>query len=286
MSVRSEIKATETQLRALDAQKHKAAELREKLRTGLPHLYGWKWYHWSKMFFESRNRMKLLCAANQITKSSTQIRQCIEWAGNKSLWGELWKREPRVFWYLYPDKPTATAEFDNKWVPDFLPRNEFIDHPTYGWRIIRGEKRQVDYIEFKSGVRVYFKTYAQDVKNLQSGTVHAIFCDEELPEELYSELMARLFDTDGFFSMVFTATLNQDFWRLAIEGEGEMEKFPDAFKQQISMRDCITFNDGSPGAYNEEKIRRIEATCKNEQERKRRVDGKFITVSGGRTGRK
>lgn len=41
----------------------------EELRQDLPHLYGWKFYPWAREFFESRNRMNLLCAANQIGKA-------------------------------------------------------------------------------------------------------------------------------------------------------------------------------------------------------------------------
>lgn len=224
--------------------------------------------------------MNLLCAANQCSKSSTQIRKTIEWAGNPALWPKLWKTVPKQFWYLYPDSATATSEFDTKWVPEFMPRGAAQDHPTYGWRIYRGERRAVDYIQFNSGVRVVFKSYSQQVKNLQAGSPHAIMADEELPEELYPELAARLYATDGHFHMVFTATLNQDFWKLAIEGQGEIEKFPDAFKQQISMRDCYTYMDGSAGAFNEERVKQIEAGCRSETERRRRVDGRFITEAG------
>ncbi len=246
---------------------------------GLPHRYGMDWYQWAWDFYKCTNKMCLLCAANQISKSSTQMRKAIEWAGNPSLWPKLWKTPPKQFWYLYPDGATATSEFETKWV-DFMPRGVYQDHKTFGWRIVRGEKRVVDYIEFASGVRIVFKYYTQQVKNLQAGTAHAIFCDEELPEELFPELQARLFATNGYFHMVFTATLNQDFWKLAIEGSGEIEKFPDAFKQQVSMRDCITYRSGKPGAFTEERIREIEAGCKNEQERLRRVDGRFITELG------
>lgn len=253
------------------------------LKSGLPHLYGRKWYAWAKAFFESRNKMSLLCAANQISKSSTQIRKCIEWVGNPDLWPELWdmdKQPPRQFWYLYPDKATATAEYENKWKPEFLPQGAYKNHKTYGWKPIYGDKKRIEAIVFNSGVTVYFKTYEQDVQNLQSGTVHAIFCDEELPEELYSELNARLFGTDGYFSMVFTATKNQMFWKLAIEGEGETERFPDAHKQQVSMYECVAYMDGTPGAYSEERILKIIASCKSETEVQRRVRGRFVTELG------
>lgn len=263
----------------------KAARFAE-LKAGLPHLFERKWYAWAKTFFDSRNKLTLLCAANQISKSSTQIRKAIEWAGNPKLWDELWgdKCPPRQFWYLYPDKATASAEVMHKWVPEFLPRGKYKDHPTYGWEILYGDRRRVEAIVFKSGVTIYFKTYEQDVQNLQSGTVHAIFCDEELPEPLYSELQARLFGTDGYFSMVFTATKNQDFWKRAIEGEGDAELFPEALKLQVSMYECLVYTDGTPGGYSEKRIKEVIAKCKSETEVQRRVHGRFVTELGRKYG--
>lgn len=264
-------------LTLIDA-KPKNPEL-QAMFEGLPHRYDKDWYTWAWDFYKSTNKMCLLCAANQISKSSSQIRKQIEWAGNKKLWPKLWATEPKQFWYLYPDASTATSEFETKWV-EFMPRGAYKDHETFGWRLVRGDKRMADYIQWNSGVRTVFKAYTQNVKNLQAGTAHYIACDEELPEELLSELQARLFATDGYFTMVFTATLNQDLWKLAIEGEGDIEKFPEAFKQQVSMRDCITYKNGKPGAFTEERIRQIEAGCRSEQERLRRVDGRFITELG------
>lgn len=267
-------------LRKLEHSKSLIALKKESLIAGLPHLYGWGWYTWAWDFFHSRNPITLLVAGNQVSKSSSQIRKCIEWAGNKKLWPELWKTEPKQFWYLYPDKATATREWRCKWEPEFMPRGEFKDHPTYGWTAEWGDKKQIARVVFNSGVTLHFMTYAQDVQNLQSSSVHAIFTDEELPVELYDELQARLYATDGYFSMVFTATRNQDFWLRAMEGKGDAEVLPDAFKLQVSMRDCFMFRDGSPGAYNEEKVRRIELSCRSETERQRRVEGRFVTESG------
>ena len=215
----------------------KQAKLKEQkilLIQNLPHRYAWKWYTWARTFFESRNKQNFLCAANQISKSSTQIRKCIDWATNVELWSELWDRPPTLFWYLYPDRKVATAEFELKWEKEFLPRGEFKEHERYGWRKVY-ERGAIDYIEFNTGVRVYFKSYGQDVQNLQTGTVYAIFCDEELPEDLYGELDARLNASGGYFHMVFTATLGQDFWRRCMEPEeGDEVVFPAAHKQTVS----------------------------------------------------
>ena len=263
---------TSRESQALAKQRATVAAKRKELKEGLPHLYEMGWYQWAWDFFKSTNRMNLLCAANQISKSSTQIRKVIEWAGNPTLWPNLWPgRRPRVFWYFYPDSDTTKTEVEQKWIPEFLPRGAYKDHETYGWKITYGEKKSIESIAFNSGITVFFKAYSQKASNLQSTSVDAMFTDEEMPVPYYNELVARMFATDGFFHMVFTCTLNQDMWKRAIEGRGDMEMFPDAFKQQISMYDCLLYRDGSPGGYTVEKIERIIAKCSTSAEVQRRV---------------
>lgn len=263
-----------------DLQKIEALEAKLQLREGLPFLYGWKWYKWAKEFYDSQNKINLLCAANQISKSSTQIRKCINWATNQDLWPELWLKPPTQFWYLYPTSSQANAEFLTKWKL-FLPTGKYKDDPIYGWTELR-KGQNILGIKFNSGVYVFFKTYSQNAQALQTGTVDAIFCDEELPLVLYEELMFRLTAVNGYFHMVFTATLGQDFWRRALEpGENEKEELIGASKQVVSLYDALYYEDGSPSQWTEERISQIRARCSTHQEVERRVYGKFI-VAGGR----
>lgn len=247
------------------------------LEKGLPFLYGQKYYAWQRAYFNSRNDMCLMTAANQIGKSTIQIRKMIHWATNKKLWPELWpkKPQPRLFWYLYPSKDVAHVEWITKIHP-LMPKGDFKKHPVYGWTEEYDSKRLIDAIHFNSGVSVYFKTYGQKRTVLQTATVWAVFCDEELPEELYDELSARTWGVRGYFSMVFTATLGCATWYRAMEAAGEAELFKDAFKIQVEMADCLVFDDGSPGLVTEEDIERAIARCKNHDEYLRRVKGRFV----------
>ena len=106
------------------------------------------------------NETSLLCAANQISKSSTNIRKCIHWSTEKNLWPELWRTVPRNFWYMYPSKQLATQEFETKWVPEFMPRGEMEKHPKYGWKA-KYKNGELDKIQWNNGLPVYFKTYSQ-----------------------------------------------------------------------------------------------------------------------------
>lgn len=256
-----------------------AEEDRLRKQIELPFLYGWKWYKWARTFFESQNKINLLCAANQISKSSTQIRKCIHWATAQDLWPELWERAPIQFWYLYPTKAQVSAEFETKW-KQFLPKGEMKKDPYYGWEVER-KNGDIIAIHFNSGVHVYFKTYAQNASALQSGTCDAIFCDEELPVDLYEELMFRISASAGYFHMVFTATSGQDFWRRCLEPEGdEKEELPDALKLVVSLYEAMEYEDGTKSHWTIEKIKMVEARCSTHNEVLKRVFGKFIVLGG------
>lgn len=258
----------------------KALEEKERLLAGLPHLYRYKFYHWSKKFFESTNRFNFLTAANQIGKSTVQIIKAIDWATNKTKWPTLWRTEPRQFWYLYPTKDIATTEVYEKWIPDILPAGEYKQMGAYSWTL-ETDGRHVKAIHFTSGVSIYFKTYAQDETRLQAGTVHAIFCDEELPDHLFEELNFRLSAVDGYYHNVFTATLGQEKWRKVMQpGPKEEELYPNAFKMQVSTYDCLTFEDGTNSHWTIEKIELQKAFCRSEAEIQKRIYGRFVVDEG------
>jgi len=58
------------------------------------------------------------------------------------------------------------------------------------------------------------------------------------------------------------------------------ELFPNAFKQTISMYECLQYKDGSPSFWTLERIKEIEQECATEAEIQRRVYGRFVVSSG------
>lgn len=256
-------------------------------RDDLPHLYGWKWYRWARIFYESRNKINLLTAGNQATKSSSVIRKNIEWACNKKLWPELWPEivpgvpnTPRIFFYLYPSNEVATVEFEKKWVPNFMPRGAMKSDEQYGWDADYNGK-DINAVHFRSGVSIYFKSYSQQIRNLQTATVHMVSGDEEMPEEFVDELTARLSSTGGYFNVAFTATQGLQIWYRAMECIGSSEEtFKQAHKQVVSLYDCQVYEDGTPGHWPLERIKEREAQCTSEAEILRRVHGRFVKDEG------
>lgn len=255
------------------------------LRDGLPHLYGQKFYPWAKRVWDSTNREIFVCSANQVGKSSIAIRRNIRLATDSSLWQTFWPglhpgSKPNLFWYFYPTIPVAHTEFETKWEPLFLPRGEFRTHPRYGWTP-EFDKGFISKIRFNSGVQIQFKAYSQKVKDLQTATVYHVTSDEELPIEFYPELKARLNSTDGYFLMVFTATLGQLYWQQTMEPANKSEeKHPDAMKLQVSLYDSQVFDDGTPSHWTNAKIKNAIANCPTEAEIQRRVYGRFVKASG------
>jgi hypothetical protein len=266
-------------LKAKKLEKLRALQAQDRRKKGLPHLHGFPFYPWARTFFESRNQWNFLVGGNQISKSSSMIRKCIHWATEQELWPDLWRTKPNIFWYLYPSMDVADIEVRKKWVPEFLPRNEFKDDAKYGWDLIE-ERGKVVGIDFKSGITVYFKAYTQNAQVLQTGTVFAHFVDEELPIELFPELQFRLAATSGYYHAAFTATLGQDYWRQVMEDKTAQRPFPNALKLTISLYDCMYYEDGSPSFWTKEKIENQIAACPNQRVVDMRVFGKFVKAEG------
>jgi Terminase large subunit, T4likevirus-type, N-terminal len=251
----------------------------------LPHLYGFPWYRWAKEFFDTKKKAAFLTAANQVSKSATQLRLAIEWATNKTLWDELWPnllpgQIPNTFWYFFPTKEIWQQEFESKIVPDYLPRGALKDDPTYGWRHVN-DKGFVSKIVFNSGVTIYCKSYAQKIKDLQTGSVHALFLDEECPVEYVPELQARIRATQGYLRAVFTATLGQEYWRRVMEPKDPNEEiYRGAFKRTVSLYDSQVYIDGRKSIWTDQRIQEVIDECTSDAEVQRRVFGRFVKSEG------
>jgi phage terminase large subunit-like protein len=154
------------------------------------------------------------------------------------------------------------------------------DDPKYGWKWIK-DGQNYKGIAFKTGVLMLFKAYSQKAEVLQTASVHYLGCDEELDVDLYDELMFRVAATKGYFSMVFTATKGQDFWRRAMEPrEGEEETLKMAWKRTVSAYDCLEYVDGRKSPINLDWIAHMRSLCKNETEVQKRIYGRFIKAEG------
>lgn len=269
---------SKSQLLQLRRKELELLRKKQEMEEVLPHLYV-PMYPWQREIHDSTNRVNLLTAANQIGKSSCLIRRIIANSTDPLRWERMWghKVKPKQFWYFYPDGLTVEKEVETKWIPEWLPRHRMERDPQFGWKIQRKNNRP-DAIHFNAGPIVYFQMYTKSVKNVQAGSIHEVYCDEEMPLEFYDELMFRLTATSGIFTSGFTPTLNQLFWKQAMETN---KVLPRALKLTVSMYDCLKYEDGSPSrVMTLDKIREAESKCKNDTEKQRRIWGRFITEEG------
>lgn len=266
----------ELELARLKLQKLERLEREAELRSRLPHLYLHKHYPWSREFFDSWDSKKMvLNAANQLGKSSTCIKKLINAATRPDMWPALWPnlpkgQKPAQWWYLYPTREMCHLEFEEKWRP-LLPKYP-EDHPQYGWKYTK-QKADGGCISFNTGINIYFKAYAQGATNLQGSSVYICSCDEEVPIEVLPELQMRVNATEGYLIFAFTATLGQDFWRRVVE---ERSKWPEARVWQVGLYDSQVYEDGTPSAWTDAKIKATIDACASEAQVQNRVHGKFV----------
>ena len=235
-------------------------------------------YTWQHDFINSPHRFNFLCAANQIGKSVANWLRLLRMVYLKSYWDKFFDGErPMQFWYFYPTAQLSTSEIKTKYLSRYLPHPDLKNHPKWGYKV-EEEKRVIQAIHFAPNVSVYFKSYSQPPTNLQAATLSGVFADEEMPERILDELNFRGVSQDNFYYQnVFTATQGQEYLRRTIEERGERENFKDAFKKQVSMYDCLTYNTGQPSRiWTEEKIKQAIAQCTSEAEVQRRVWGRFV----------
>lgn len=248
----------------------------------LPHKYLHKHYAWQEKFRHSWNPMCILCAANQIGKSSVLIQKaidrCTEYSVN-GVWQKYYKSFPKTRWYFYPTKDLCDAEFEDKWRKYMPDAEDNEDDMVYGWKKVM-KNGDLHAIRWNTGANLYFKSYEQRQKRVQSQTVADIFADEEMPEEMYAELKSRTNAIRGTFNTVFTATQGLQLWNKALEQRGTKEEtFKDALKMNVSLYDCLNYSDGSPSSvYDLAYVKKLEAQYPDPRERATRVHGRhFVT---------
>lgn len=270
-------------------------ERAKQIKHALGFKFAHKFYNFQKEFIEnSTDRIQLLCAANQLGKSSCQIIKALEWGFSSDEFRDkifnnsdsigFKKDDKLMFYYLYPDEDTALREFKFKWMK-YLPKVDLLPDDMkdqFKWSVNNGytknieNLKKIDQLSLRN-CEIFFLTYGKNVLNMQASTCHAVFTDEELPFVLFSELQVRLRATRGFFHMVFTSTLGEIEWTRAMEYIGkEEETFVNAWKKTISLRLCQKYSDGTPSMWTDKRILEEESKCISETERLIRVDGRCL----------
>lgn len=246
----------------------------QQLKEELPFLYGFKRYAWQEEFWKCEEMFQFIFKANQIGGSTIMQNRLIDFCTNPKLW-QRYLKQPRLVLYLYPDKNTATREYESK-IKYNLPQGEMKNHPQYGWKEV-WDGKYIDSIEFKH-IIWSFKTYGSGSENLQASSPAILACDEELPEELWPELQMRIAspaNKGSQFWMGCTPTKGQKYLAKIQSGE---TKIPNSKVWTVSQYQCLTYADGSKSLWTKEAIQRIEQTLPSEREIQVRVHGLFKPI--------
>ena len=188
-------------------------------------------------FHNSMASCRLISGANQSGKTIAGTHECaFQATGIYPEWYKGWKGKSRID--VVSGKPVfnvVVAATDSKTLRDSIMKkivgseqDDFSDgliakkYQVPGSivkaRSVTGLLDSIQIYREDGGIcTIYFRSYEQGRENLQSLTADYVYCDEEPPQDVYAELMARLNATGGHFAMAFTplkglTLLVQEYW--------------------------------------------------------------------------
>lgn len=251
---------------------HLASRLHQ-IRTD-PMKYGHAPHERQLDVFKSPAKRKILVAANRVGKTELGMRDKLWRArGNHpyrrtSPARNIWIGAPDFPSYLRFHKPTFDEWCPKAWLIKF--------HETDRWADIR----RVD-----GGVcRISFLSYDMDRTKWQGAAVDDVWLDEEPPEDIVNESLARVLTTSGDMLLTFAPIEGPGWWydRLwlpALRGEGPWT----AFKMPMARRDpTAPFEVGESLVphISTEAAREFAAQYPDEAERAARVFGEAVSRTG------
>lgn len=148
-----------------------------------------------KLFHASTAKIRALFGGNRSSKTySGTVDAAIQFTGKvpKSLEGIIPK------WRLDKTRRIRFCMFDypNSFIKVNWPLFQMMIHPDEIADVIK-ENGRIKAIVNEKGGFIEFMQYDQEVTKFQGSSRHAIFYDEEPPEDIRNENMMRIVDTDG-----------------------------------------------------------------------------------------
>lgn len=110
-----------------------------------------------------------------------------------------------------------------RWIPpSFLKNGSWEDSYSRGTRVLT----------LTNGSTLEFMSYDQDVDKFAGTSRHFVWFDEEPPEDIYNENMARLIDTGGHWWMTMTPLIDMSWTdeRLYQRGKSGLDTYIDVFE--------------------------------------------------------
>jgi phage terminase large subunit-like protein len=156
-----------------------------------------------EQWLTSRSRRRIVVAANRVGKTEGAMRDVLWTArGNHPyrktrLAKNIWVGSPDYPSYLRFHRPTFDAWCPPSWiVGDFHETEKYVDI------------RRVD----GNTCRIFFLSFDMPRTKWQGAGVDAIWLDEESPEDIFKECLARIVTTRGWILLTFTPVSGQGWW--------------------------------------------------------------------------
>lgn len=173
-------------------EKWAAAEV-EKLR-GDPLTYGFPPHAGQELLHMSTAKLTLVVAANRVGKTTAGMREIL-W---RAIGNHPYKRvRPHsVIWAGFPSYPFYVRVTQRAFLA-WLPKGRVIEeNKTEKWVRLRRDDG--------GECTIYFMSYDMGREAWQGAAVDCIWLDEECPEDIYNEAMARLIDSSGDMILTYT----------------------------------------------------------------------------------
>jgi phage terminase large subunit-like protein len=186
---------------------------------------------WQAAYLADPAAFRLVRACNQVGKTTTVCDEIVDLIRGEHVRPRPWTGPINVTLISESIEQMAQegAILEKLW--EVLPKHELDPDVWFErGRGLRGVKYPA--IRFVSGPGagsvIRLRTYNQGPEALAGSTIHAVYCDEPCPENVYSELAPRLLRHHGWFTITFTPVPGDARSRLAsvARGEGDLLRAP------------------------------------------------------------
>lgn len=124
---------------------------------------------------------------------------------------------------------------------------------------------------FENGSELKFMSYEQDVEKFSGTSQHFVHCDEEPPQPIYKENIARLVDTGGPISITMTPLDGMNWLFDEIYEPGILKQSPYIEIIEVDITDNPYISEGEI---------QIFISTLDEDEKAARIHGKYVTRGG------
>lgn len=181
----------------------------EALRLGAvqPGLSGYKPQPYQEEFHNCPKKGRLFMGGNRVGKTvSATADACMILCGEHPVWS-------KVFGTTHIRGRAIGVDFDNGveliLIPEYrrwMPKKFLIDG---SWE--KSYNKSLRQLTLNNGSTIEFRSYDQEINKFAGTSRHFIHFDEEPPEGIFDENMARLVDTNGIWFISMTPLIDQSW---------------------------------------------------------------------------